>query len=304
MENKLLVEMGRIKSIMGINESLDVLTEGPIDGIISRFITNLAREDERLVLKFFERDLSKQITTDADKLAFSEFVKSVEGKDFIRNLESEIAKIPDPNTKKMAKSQLNRMKNSANSWENIGGGIGGNSGQQFSTVLLNNEATALFGKLGKRLTDEQAKFLNDAAKTIENGVQKLTPIKITQLENELRQLGVSLQSSINQLKKSKDLKSKLKGDALDSYVKSITENLERTTTLVGKVPIFKLMNIAWKMLLAVVALNAYNIVSRLPYIKSIAPQLPNFSDLGGGGQPTPDNKDNSSPSDDDVVIPD
>jgi hypothetical protein len=123
MENKLLIEMDRIKSMMSINENTELLNEGPIDYVLSRLITkSIATAEEKLILKFFETDVSKQITSQADKVAFSKFIKSAEGKTFIRNAEAEIVKMRNPNAKYAAERQIERMKNTAKSWESLGVG--------------------------------------------------------------------------------------------------------------------------------------------------------------------------------------
>jgi len=208
MENKLLVEMGRIKSIMGIKESLDVLTEGPIDGIISRFVTNLAREDGRLVLRFFERDLSKQITTDADKIAFSEFVKSVEGKDFIRNLESEITRMSNPDAKKMARRQLSKMKNSAKQWENIINVV-----PPPIIKPLTDEANALFSNLKNiaSLSEKNIETLNKAADDIMNGtIRNYSTTQLLKLTNELKNFGVNIERLMSEAEKNENLLVNLK----------------------------------------------------------------------------------------------
>jgi hypothetical protein len=121
MENKLLIEMDRIKSMMSINENTELLNEGAIDYVLSRLITkSIATAEEKLILKFFEKDFSKQITTQSDKVAFSKFIKSAEGKAFIKDAESEIAKMTNPNAKYAAERQIERMKTAATSWENLG----------------------------------------------------------------------------------------------------------------------------------------------------------------------------------------
>ena len=62
MENRLLIEMDRIKSMMSINENTELLNEGAIDVVLSKLITkSIATTEEKLILKFFEKDLSKQI---------------------------------------------------------------------------------------------------------------------------------------------------------------------------------------------------------------------------------------------------
>jgi len=208
MENKLLVEMGRIKSIMGINEPLEVLSEGPIDGIISRFVINLAREDERLILKFFERDVSKRITTDADKIAFSEYVKSVEGKDFIRNLESEITRMSNPDAKKMARRQLSKMKNSAKQWENIINVV-----PPPIIKPLTDEANALFSNLKNiaSLSEKNIETLNKAADDIMNGtIRNYSTTQLLKLTNELKNFGVNIERLMSEAEKNENLLVNLK----------------------------------------------------------------------------------------------
>jgi hypothetical protein len=123
MENRLLIEMDRIKSIMSINENTELLNEGVIDSILSRLITkSVATAEEKLILKFFEKDFSKQITTQADKVAFSKFIKSAEGQTFIKEVEAEIGKLTNPNAQRYAQRSLDRMETAATSWESLGVG--------------------------------------------------------------------------------------------------------------------------------------------------------------------------------------
>jgi hypothetical protein len=117
MENRLLIEMDRIKSMMSINENTELLNEGAIDVVLSKLITkSIATAEEKLILKFAE----KQITSQADKVAFSKFIKSAEGQTFIKKVEAEIAKLTNPNAQRYAQRSLDKMETSATSWENLG----------------------------------------------------------------------------------------------------------------------------------------------------------------------------------------
>lgn len=149
MENRLLIEMDRIKSMMSINENTELLNEGAIDFILSRLITkSIATAEEKLILKFFEKDLSKQITSQADKVAFSKFIKSAEGQTFIKEVEAEIAKLTNPNAQRFAQRSLDRMETAATSWENLGIGSRPSSGRA-STTPAGRASTTVGSSIAK-----------------------------------------------------------------------------------------------------------------------------------------------------------
>ena len=164
MENRLLIEMDRIKSMMSINENTELLNEGAIDVVLSKLITkSIATTEEKLILKFFEKDLSKQITSQADKVAFSKFIKSVEGQTFIKEVEAEIAKLTNPNAQRFAQRSLDRMENAATSWETLGVSSRPSSGGASTTAPAGGASTPV----GSAIAKVDAKTIDNALNSLE-----------------------------------------------------------------------------------------------------------------------------------------
>lgn len=106
--------------------------------------------------------------------------------------------------------------------------------------ILTREAEEIFSLTGRKLSTSDAKLLND----VYSKLTKLKPDEIIQIENALKRITSQdglLQVSINRMKQAKDASSKMKAENLQKLLDKTVENLNKTTSAVGKVKIWSLV---------------------------------------------------------------
>jgi len=109
MEKKILNEINDMRIKMGLNvltENSILLTEGPIGSLVKTIAGKAAIKDveKALIDKFITGGLD-----DAEKIAFKDFLKSMNGTKFIKEFETAIAKETDPATKLRAQAFLDNQ---------------------------------------------------------------------------------------------------------------------------------------------------------------------------------------------------
>jgi hypothetical protein len=109
MQKKVLNEINDMRVKMGLNiltENSILLTEGPIGSLVKTIAGKAAIKDveKALIDKFITGSLD-----DAEKIAFKDFLKSMNGTKFIKEFETAIAKETDPATKLRAQAFLDNQ---------------------------------------------------------------------------------------------------------------------------------------------------------------------------------------------------
>jgi hypothetical protein len=126
--------------------------------------------------------------------------------------------------------------------------------------VLKSESQEIFNLLGKKLSTEDAKLLND----VYGRLTKLKPDEIIKVENALKRItsqdGI-LQQSINRLKQAKDISSKMKAENLQKALDKSVGYLNIASTSIGKVKIFNLIKgigVLYGIYLAYKIIGAFN----------------------------------------------
>ena len=230
MKNELINEVTRIKSMMIINES-SLINEITLPGIIKELMTVLKSEQKLIISKF----LKNEIIDEVEKVAFSKFVNSSKGKLFISNLKNRVNnEIFDTLKQKTALDKIAKMEQSAKDWKAVKSSV---KPAVNDLIDIKPEIASFFGNTGRKITAEQSQFLDDTMNKVQRGIHKLSPTEFMKLENELKQMGVSLQNTVTKLNNSKDIIQKQKAKRYQDMLNKFTSSLNATTTAVGSVKI-------------------------------------------------------------------
>jgi hypothetical protein len=244
MKKELLNEVNNIRIKMGLkvlNESSTLITEAsPLLPFIEKFFL-------KSVIKDAEKDLFKQFIkgtlTDADKKTFNTFIKGTEGRNFIKNLESEINNVTDDAIKYRLQAWLrsNQRKLGITPKPTTQippkGTTTNNLTNTFNTGSIAKETEALFGNI--KYTPEQIQFLDKAATKIYDGVHKLNEKEILILTDELKKFGIQIQTAINKYNQAKDIKTIEKSKKLQSMLNTVTNYINIIVKTSDKVPLYK-----------------------------------------------------------------
>jgi len=298
MEKILISESNRIKEIMGISTTNNVLSEqwaSEIEDLITSLRNGgkITQEIDTL-LKDFAEDLVKNSQS---KKKLGDFLKSSEGQRTIREIESEISQLPDGIRKSMAKRNLGKLKSAEKNWGsrvsgggNRGGNTGGNTGGS-SVKILSDEAEALFGRVGRNLTSQERDFIESVSEKIYKNSKTLTDAEILKLEN----LGLDVKRAIDKLKNAKDSRLRMRGNTLDNFIK----NLKLGAETGSKIPVYKIGKTVVNLIGVMIILKMYNKISTITIAGEHLPQLP--SPIGPGesifadGSSTPTQTPNQTP---------
>jgi hypothetical protein len=250
MEDKLINEVNRIKSMMIINES-SLINEITLPRIIKELMSVLKSEEKILISKF----LKNEIIDEVEKAAFSKFANSAKGKLFISNLKNRVNnEIFDTLKQKRALKNIEKMEQSANDWKAVKSSVKPPVKPPVELGTISDEAKALFGNINKKITPEQAALLDNASKKIYNGVQKLNQKELLVLTDELRSVGVSIQKAIDKLNSSKILAQQQKAKLAQQSWDNLQKQIKVVTDNVMKFPLWKSIKSIIKISLGVFAL--------------------------------------------------
>ena len=250
MEDKLINEVNRIKSMMIISES-SLINEITLPRIIKALMSVLKSEEKILISKF----LKNEIIDEVEKAAFSKFANSAKGKLFISNLKNRVNnEIFDTLKQKTALSKIAKMEQSAKDWKAVKSSVKPPVKPPVELGTISDEAKALFGSINKKITPEQAALLDNASKKIYNGVQKLNQKELLVLTDELRSVGVSIQKAIDKLNSSKILAQQQKAKLAQQSWDNLQKQIKVVTDNVMKFPLWKSIKSIIKITLGVFAL--------------------------------------------------
>ena len=250
MEDKLINEVNRIKSMMIINEA-SLINEITLPRIIKELMSVLKSEEKILISKF----LKNEIIDEVEKAAFSKFANSAKGKLFISNLKNRVNnEIFDTLKQKTALSKIAKMEQSAKDWKAVKSSVKPPVKPPVELGTISDEAKALFGSINKKITPEQAALLDNASKKIYNGVQKLNQKELLVLTDELRSVGVSIQKAIDKLNSSKILAQQQKAKLAQQSWDNLQKQIKVLTDNVMKFPLWKSIKSIIKISLGVFAL--------------------------------------------------
>lgn len=250
MEDKLINEVNRIKSMMIINE-VSLINEITLPRIIKELMSVLKSEEKILISKF----LKNEIIDEVEKAAFSKFANSAKGKLFISNLKNRVNnEILDTLKQKRALKNIEKMEQSAKDWKAVKSSVKPPVKPPVELGTISDEAKALFGNINKKITPEQAALLDNASKKIYNGVQKLNQKELLVLTDELRSVGVSIQKAIDKLNSSKILAQQQKAKLAQQSWDNLQKQIKTVTDNIMKFPLWKSIKSIIKISLGVFAL--------------------------------------------------
>jgi hypothetical protein len=141
--------------------------------------------------------------------------------------------------------------------------------------VLSDEAQGLFGKMGRKITPEQAAFLDDASKKIYGGIQKLSPQELLKLTDDLENLGIQIQSVITKLNNSKNLVSQQKAKILQKGLDDFMTSLSIITKSGGKINVWELAKLSAKAVGILAIIGALNWFRKTQLGQVIQSNLPN-----------------------------
>jgi hypothetical protein len=229
------------------------------------------KSEEKVILSKF---LKNEIIDEVEKVAFSKFVNSSKGKLFISNLKHRVNnEIFDTLKQKRALDKIAKMEQSGKDWKGIRSSI--TPKPPITPGVLSNDAKALFGKMGRKITPEQAAFLDDASNKIYKGVQKLSQPELLKLTDDLNDLGIKIQTVINKLNSSKNLASQQKSQMLQKGLDDFMKSLGIITKSGGQVSVWELAKLSAKAVGILAIIGALNWFRKTQLGQVIQSNLPN-----------------------------
>ena len=127
----------------------------------------------------------------------------------------------------------------------------------------------------KKITPQQAAFLDDASTKIYNGIQKLSPQELLKLTDDLDDLGIKIQSVINKLNNSKNVASQQKAKMLQTGLDDFIKSLGIITKAGGKVSVWGLAKLSAKVVGILAIIGALNWLRKTQLGQVIQSNLPN-----------------------------
>jgi hypothetical protein len=196
--NKLILETNRILELMIINEAGPIPVKDAVELLVKSLSSALKAEDKQIII-----DVIKGVATSEEKKGkFASLMLSDEGRQFVRDMETVIAKESDPMKRKLFSRELENLQSTARNWESLANKSIGEAEAKNLINGLTEEAKTLFNQiindinnlktkgLGKDIVIDINKINNAASAVIDGSITKSSDYLSFVLE--LKKLGIDL----------------------------------------------------------------------------------------------------------------
>ena len=196
--NKLILETNRILELMIINEAGPIPVKDAVELLVKSLSSALKAEDKQIII-----DVIKGVATSEEKKGkFASLMLSDEGRQFVSDMETVIAKESDPMKRKLFSRELENLQSTARNWESLANKSIGEAEAKNLINGLTEEAKTLFNQiindinnlktkgLGKDIVIDINKINNAASAVIDGSITKSSDYLSFVLE--LKKLGIDL----------------------------------------------------------------------------------------------------------------